>query len=116
MAGKKRRWVRILLGLTLALGAVVSLLWWQAHRESERISYLPSTEAFTDSTKYRLTSLREFVPPLPESVQELGRVAWGTRGALGRRPGVCGPGRARSSPIERLIRDSGKRVTVGIFV
>ena len=54
---------------------------WRAHRESERVSRLPSEEIFVDATPWAVTSLRELEVELPAEVSELGRVAWEGRGA-----------------------------------
>lgn len=58
------------------------LLWgWRAHRESESVSYLPSTEPAVDATEWSVVGLRELRVDLPVGVEELGRVAWEGRDA-----------------------------------
>lgn len=78
MRAGTRRW--------LTRSAVVLLLLlagfaWRAHLESERVSHLPSEEAFVDATAWQAASLRELPVELPADVSELGRVAWEGRGA-----------------------------------
>lgn len=73
-----KRWIGRGLLVLLVLGA---LLAWRAQRESDRVSRLPSTEAYADTTGWSVASLRPLEIQLPDSVQELGRVAWEGRGA-----------------------------------
>jgi len=60
---------------------VLGISTWRAHRESERVSHLPSEEAFVDATPWRVASLRELSLELPTGVKEVGRVAWEGNGA-----------------------------------
>jgi len=68
-----RRILFAALGVFLAGAVVVAV---RAQKISNRLSQVASNEPFVDATSWKVASLRELPLILPDSVQELGRVAW----------------------------------------